>query len=83
MNTISVYHQGLYTEINLSNTIFESISQALPGMFLTIVGMAKVVQPIKALSAIKDKFPNWKYFIREFEQYINKNQWEQVWYFSE
>ena len=79
MNAISVYRQNLYTEIDLSNTIFGSIVQALPNMFLTITGTARVTQSVTALSALKDLFPTWKYFIGEFEQYIAGNK--QVYYF--
>ena len=74
MNVISVYRQGIYTELDLSNMIIESIPQSLPNMFLTIIGTAKVTQPITALSALKDDFPTWKYFVGEFEQYIAGNK---------
>jgi hypothetical protein len=56
------------------NTVFKSIPQALPNMFLTIVGTAKVTQSIKVLNALKDDFPNWKYFLGEFEQYAAGNR---------
>jgi hypothetical protein len=65
-----IYRQPIYTEIDLSNSIFGSLLQALPNMFLTMVGTAKVTQGITASSALKEKFPSWKYFIGEFEQYI-------------
>ena len=74
MNVISVYRQEIYTELDLSNTIVQSIPQALPNMFLTIIGTAKVTQAITALSALKDDFPTWKYFVGEFEQYIAGNK---------
>ena len=70
MNAIFIYRQLIYTEIDFSNTIFESLSQALPKMFLIMVGTAKVTQGVTASSVLKDNFPSWKYFIGEFEQYI-------------
>ena len=70
MNAIFIYRQLLYTEIDFSNTILGSLQQALPKMFLTMIGMAKVTQGITASSALKDNFPSWKYFVGEFEQYI-------------
>ena len=70
MNAIFIYRQPIYTEIDLSNSIFGSLPQALPNMFLTMIGTTKVIQGITASSALKDNFPSWKYFIGEFEQYI-------------
>ena len=70
MNAIFVYHQTIYTEIDFSNTIFGSLLQALPNMFLTMIGTAKVTQGITISSALKDNFPPWKYFVCEFQQYI-------------
>src|SRR5439155_27331122 len=70
MNAIFVYRQTIYTEIDISHTIFGSLPQALPNMFLTMIGMAKVTQGITISSALKDNFPAWKYFVGEFQQYI-------------
>jgi len=74
MNVIFVYRQKLYTEIDLSHSIFESLQQALPNMFLTITGTAKVTQTITNLNALNDDFPTWKYFVEEFEQYMSGNK---------
>ena len=74
MNVISVYRQDIYTDLELSNTIVESVPQALSSMFLTIIDTAKVTQAITALSALKDNFLTWKYFVRQFEQYIAGNK---------
>ena len=70
MNAIFVYRQTIYTEIDISDTIFGSLPQALPNMFLTMMGTAKVTQAITISSALKDNFPTWKYFVAEFQQYI-------------
>ena len=70
MNAIFIYRQALYTEIDLSNSIFGDILQALPNMFLTVIRTAKVIQGITVSSALKENFPSQKYFIGEFEQYI-------------
>ena len=74
MNVIFVYRQEIYTELDLSSTIVGSLPQALPNMFLIMIGTAKVIQSITPLSALKDDFPTWKYFIGEFEQYIAGNK---------
>ena len=63
----------IYTKIDISNTIFESLSQALPNIFLTMIGTAKVIQGITISSALKDNFPAWKYFVGEFQQYITRS----------
>ena len=70
MNVILVHRQELYSEIDVSKTIYKSLSEALPNMFLTMIETTKVTQGITDLSALKDDFPNWKYFVGEFEQYI-------------
>ena len=70
MNAILVHRQGLYSEIDVSKTIYKSLSEALLNMFLTMIGTTKVTQGITDLSALKDDFPDWKYFVGEFEQYI-------------
>lgn len=70
MNAIFIYQQTLYTEIDFSNSIFGDLLKALPNMFLTVIGTAKVTQGITVSSALMEQFPSWKYFISEFEQYI-------------
>lgn len=70
MNAIFVYRQGIYTDIDLSDTIIETPLHALPNMFLTIIGTAKVIQGITDSNALKEDFPSWKYFVGEFEQFI-------------
>jgi len=52
------------------DTIFKSLPQALPNIFLTLIGTARITQGITVLNALKDDFPNWKYFLAEFEQYV-------------
>lgn len=74
MNPIFVYRQGIYTDIDLPPTIIETLPQALSNMFLTVIGTAKVTQGITALSALKDDFPSWKYFIGEFTQFIDGDE---------
>jgi hypothetical protein len=71
MNATFVYRQNVYAEVHVSDT---ALLQALPNMFLTIIGRARVTQPITVLSALKDDFPSWKYFTGEFEQYIAGNK---------
>lgn len=80
MNATFIYRQNFYTEINVSDTIFRSLPQALPNMFLTIIGTARVMQPITVLTALKDDFPSWKYFVGEFEQYIAGSKQVQILY---
>lgn len=70
MQAISTYHQPLSTQIDMFDTIFKSLPQALPNMFLTLIGTARITQGITVLNALKDDFPNWKYFLAEFEQYV-------------
>lgn len=70
LNATLIYRQNLYTEIDISHTIFGSLTQALPSMFLTIIGTARVTQPVTVSRVLKDHFPNWKYFTGEFEQFI-------------
>ena len=75
MNAIFIYHQLIYTKIDLSNTIFRSLPSTLPNIFLTMIGTEKVIQGITASSALKENFPIWKYFMSEFDQYIAGNKW--------
>lgn len=70
MQAISTYHQPLYTQIDMFDTIFKSLPQSLPNMFLTLIRTARITQGITVLNALKDDLPNWKYFLAEFEQYV-------------
>ena len=74
MNVIFTYRQSLYIEIDMFSIIFDSLSQALSNMFLTMIETVKVTQGITSLTALKDDFPAWKYFVGEFDQYITGNK---------
>ena len=74
MNATFVYRQALYTEIDVSDTIFGSLPQALPNMFLIVIETARVIQLVTVLSTLKDNFSSWKYFIGEFEQYLARDK---------
>jgi hypothetical protein len=75
MSAVMAYKQCVYTEIDFNNTTLGSLTGALPQMFLTISGVAKVSSNRleKSKSEGLHAFPNWKYHVVEFEQWINGN----------
>lgn len=69
---ISTYLQPAYTEVDFEDTKFGSLPNALPPMFVTISGTARIVSR-KMESSSSDclqPYPDWKYLNAEFEQYI-------------
>jgi len=56
MNVIFTYRQSLYIEIDMFSIIFDSLSQALSNMFLTMIETVKVTQGITSLTVFKDDF---------------------------
>jgi hypothetical protein len=73
MHAISTYRQPAYTDVDFTETIFGSLTGALPRMFLTISGITRIVsrKMEKSESEGLRAFPHWMYHVGEFNQYID------------
>lgn len=73
MNAILVYKQSVYTEMEFTDTILRSLTGALPQMFLTISGVARISSHKleKSKSEGLQAFPHWMYYIGEFNQWVD------------
>lgn len=68
-----VYKQPIYTAVDFTETTLSSLMEALPQMFLTVSGVARISS--NKLQQSKSEglqlFPNWKYHIGEFTQWMD------------
>jgi hypothetical protein len=73
MNAALVYKQPAYTEVDFADTSLESITGALPHMFLTISGVARVSSHKLESSKLESfqPYPQWMYHVGEFEQWLD------------
>jgi len=73
MHAISTYRQPVYTDVDFTETIFGSLTDALSRMFLTISGMTRIIsrKMEKSESEGLRAFPHWMYHVGEFSQYID------------
>jgi len=73
MNAILVYKQSVYTEMEFTDTILGSVTGALPPMFLTISGIARISNHKleKSKSEGLREFPHWMYYVGEFNQWVD------------
>jgi hypothetical protein len=77
MSAIVVYKQPIYAAVDFAETTLGSLIEALPQMFLTISGVARISSKKlqQSHSEVFQPFLNWKYHVGEFTQWINgKNQ---------
>jgi hypothetical protein len=75
MSAIVVYKQPIYMAVNFTETTLGSLTEALPQMFLTVSGVARITS--KRLQQSQSEallpFPSWKYHLGEFTQWIQGN----------
>jgi len=73
MSAILVYKQSIYTEVDFTDTDLGSLTGALPQMFLTISGVARIssLKLQTSKSEALEQFPHWMYHVGEFIQWSN------------
>ena len=73
MHAALVYKQPAYTEMDFTDTSLNSITGALPHMFLTISGVARVSSSKleKSKSEGLQPYPQWMYHVADFEQWLD------------
>lgn len=73
MSAIVVYKQPIYTAVDFTETTLGSLTEALPPMFLTVSGVARISSHKlqQSQSEALQPFPNWKYHLGEFTQWFD------------
>jgi hypothetical protein len=73
MSAVLVYKQPIYTEVDFTEMELGSATEALPHMFLTVSGVARIAS--QKLQQSKSEglqpFPHWKYHVGEFTQWLD------------
>ena len=73
MSAVLVYRQAIYTEMDFTDTTFQSITGTLPWMFLNISGIIRISS--RKLERSKSEglqaFEHWMYHVGEFTQWID------------